>query len=171
MAFFTKIRAFCGEFFLESDGVSLVRVAFSAPDGFSEAGENCPVLRSARGQFAEYFAGTRKQFNLPIAYSGSFFREKVWAALREIPYGETRTYGEIAEIIGAPGASRAVGAVNHVNPLPIVVPCHRVVGADGKLVGYAGGTEMKRSLLEHERHFSRCGECGAEYHCGHGLSL
>lgn len=158
MAFFTKVRAFCGEFFLESDGAALVRVAFSEPEGFTESGENCPVLRIAQAQFAEYFSGTRKQFDLPVAGAGTFFQEKVWTALREIPYGETRTYGEIAAEIGVPGASRAVGAANHVNPLPIVVPCHRVVGAHGKLSGYAGGTEMKRALLEHERHFSRCGE-------------
>ena len=158
MAFFTKIRAFCGEFFLESDGAASVRVAFSVHGDFSASGENCPVLRIARAQFAEYFAGTRKQFDLPVACAGTFFQEKVWAALREIPYGETRTYGEIAAEIGVPGASRAVGAANHVNPLPIVVPCHRVVGARGKLSGYAGGTEMKRALLEHERHFSRRGE-------------
>lgn len=171
MVFFTKIRALCGTLFLESDGVSLVRVTFLKPEGFSESGEICPVLRSARRQFSEYFSGTRKIFDLPIMYSGTGFREKVWAALQEIPYGETRTYGEIAERIGTPRASRAVGAANHVNPFPIIVPCHRVVGAGGKLVGYAGSTEMKRALLEHERHFSRCGESSAEYHCGHGLSL
>lgn len=158
MAFFTKIRTFCGAFFLESDGVSLLRVAFSEPEFFSDSGENCRLLRTARVQFEEYFAGTRKKFDLPIACAGSFFQKKVWAALCEIPYGETRTYGEIAAEIGVPGAGRAVGAANHINPLPIVVPCHRVVGAHGKLVGYAGGIEMKRVLLEHERHFSRRGE-------------
>jgi methylated-DNA-[protein]-cysteine S-methyltransferase len=112
--------------------------------------DDLPVLAAARHQLGEYFAGERTDFDLPLAASGTAFQHKVWDALRRIDYGTTRSYGQIADEIGAPGAARAVGAANHDNPLAIVVPCHRVVGANGSLVGYAGGLEQKRTLLELE---------------------
>ena len=114
--------------------------------------ENCRNSLSDRAftQLEEYFAKKRKAFDLPLKIKGTPFQEKVWHALMEIPYGETRTYGEIAEKIGCPKGARAVGSVNHNNPLWIVVPCHRVVGKDGKLTGYAGGLLMKRKLLQIE---------------------
>ena len=102
-------------------------------------------------ELREYFAGTRRAFTLPLAPAGTPFQQEVWAALREIPYGETRTYGQIAARIGRPKACRAVGMANNRNPIGIVVPCHRVVGASGALVGYAAGLAVKESLLRLER--------------------
>ena len=101
-------------------------------------------------QLDEYFAGTRRTFDFPYRLHGTPFQEKVWAALRDIPYGETRSYKDIAEAIGRPKAFRAVGMANHANPIFIAIPCHRVSGASGSLVGYGGGLEMKKALLELE---------------------
>ena len=109
------------------------------------------ALPEATRQLAEYFAGRRRAFDLPLAPSGTDFQRQVWAALAEIPYGETRSYGQIAAAIGRPGASRAVGMANGRNPVSVVVPCHRVVGASGSLTGYAGGPERKQFLLDLER--------------------
>ncbi len=103
-----------------------------------------------RTQLAEYFAGTRTTFDLPLHLIGSAFQRKVWAALLEIPCGETTSYGELAAAIGVPGAARAVGLANGQNPVPIIVPCHRVIGANGSLTGYGGGLDAKRWLLTHE---------------------
>ena len=105
----------------------------------------------AHAQLAEYFAGERTAFDLELAPAGTPWQHRVWAALREIPHGETRSYGEIARALGAPGASRAVGHANGRNPISIVVPCHRVVGSDGRLTGYGGGMERKAALLALER--------------------
>lgn len=103
-----------------------------------------------RGQLAEYFAGTRQTFELPLAARGTPFQQQVWAALSEIPYAQTTSYGKIAASIGFPDRARAVGAANGQNPIPIIVPCHRVIGADGSLIGYGGGLDAKRWLLDHE---------------------
>jgi methylated-DNA-[protein]-cysteine S-methyltransferase len=103
-----------------------------------------------RRQLAEYFAGTRREFDLRLAPEGTPFERSVWEELRRIPFGETRSYGEIAQAIGRPGAARAVGRANGANPIPIVVPCHRVIGADGSLTGFGGGLEAKSRLLEIE---------------------
>ena len=105
----------------------------------------------ARAQLAEYFAGERAAFDLELDPAGTPWQRRVWAALRDIPHGETRSYGEIARALGAPGASRAVGHANGRNPISIVVPCHRVVGSDGRLTGYGGGMERKAALLALER--------------------
>lgn len=102
-------------------------------------------------QLGEYFAGVRKAFDFPYRLHGTPFQEKVWAALRDIPYGETHSYKDIAEAIGHPKAFRAVGMANHANPIFIAIPCHRVIGSGGSLVGYGGGLEMKRALLELEK--------------------
>jgi methylated-DNA-[protein]-cysteine S-methyltransferase len=102
-------------------------------------------------QLAAYFRGELIEFALPVAAPGTPFQQRVWAALRLIPYGETRSYGEVAAEIGNPAASRAVGAANGRNPVSIVVPCHRVVGSTGRLTGYAGGLTTKEQLLAHER--------------------
>lgn len=117
--------------------------------------EETPLLASAAKQLREYFNGARRTFDLPLAPEGTAFQRSVWDRLREIPYGETRSYGEIAREIGNAKASRAVGMSNHRNPIAIVIPCHRVIGAGGKLVGYAGGLDIKRALLNLE--------------CGHSL--
>ena len=103
-----------------------------------------------RGQLAEYFAGDRQDFDLALAPVGTPFELAVWEALRRIPFGETRSYGEIAQEIGRPGAARAVGRANGANPIPIVVPCHRVIGSDGSLTGFGGGLAAKSRLLEIE---------------------
>jgi methylated-DNA-[protein]-cysteine S-methyltransferase len=105
----------------------------------------------ARTQLEQYFAGERTTFDLPLAAEGSEFERRVWRALEDIPYGETQSYGEVADRIGAPGAARAVGLANGRNPISIVVPCHRVIGANGTLTGYGGGLERKRFLLELEQ--------------------
>jgi len=109
-----------------------------------------PVLAKTIEQLREYFAGERTTFDLPLRTGGTPFQRKVWEALAEIPYGETWTYAELARRIGSPTAVRAVGAANGQNPLPIVLPCHRVIGSNGKLVGYGGGMDRKRFLLELE---------------------
>jgi methylated-DNA-[protein]-cysteine S-methyltransferase len=106
------------------------------------------VLAEAAGQLEEYFAGERRAFDLPLRFTrGSAFERRVWHALLGIPYGRTTTYGALAAALGDPGLARAVGAANGRNPIAIVVPCHRVVGANGRLVGYGGGLERKRALL------------------------
>ncbi|MEI2775498.1 MAG: methylated-DNA--[protein]-cysteine S-methyltransferase [Tetrasphaera sp.] len=110
-----------------------------------------PVLQDTAGQLAEYFAGRRRAFDLPLAPRGDAFQQDVWALLQDIPYGKTRSYGDLAAALGRPGAARAVGAANGANPISIVIPCHRVVGADGTLTGYAGGLDRKRFLLDLER--------------------
>ena len=106
-----------------------------------------PLLEEGRRQLLEYLSGDRKEFDLPLAPKGTPFQRKVWAALRDIPYGQTRSYREIALAVDCPRGFRAVGMANHNNPIPIFIPCHRVVGADGSLTGYAGGVELKRALL------------------------
>lgn len=115
----------------------------------AEAREH-PVLLETERQLGEYFAGARKAFSLPLDFAGTEFQRSVWAALLTIPYGETRSYGQIARQIGRPKAVRAVGAANGRNPLSIVAPCHRVIGASGELTGFAGGLATKRFLLELE---------------------
>jgi len=109
------------------------------------------LLRAAQKQFEEYFAGTRQAFELPLHPHGTPFQLEVWGALLSIPYGETTSYAQIARRIRRPSAVRAVGAANGANPLSIIVPCHRVIGSDGELVGYGGGLPAKRWLLAHER--------------------
>jgi len=106
-----------------------------------------PTLLETERQLAEYFAGTRKNFTVALDFAGTEFQKKVWQALLAIPFGQTRSYGEIAKALGNPGASRAVGAANGRNPISIIAPCHRVIGASGKLTGFAGGLEAKAHLL------------------------
>ncbi|MFC0677324.1 methylated-DNA--[protein]-cysteine S-methyltransferase [Lysobacter korlensis] len=119
-----------------------------APD--SSGCRACEVLHTACTQLREYFAGTRRVFELPLTPKGTAFQRMVWQALAEIPFGQTASYAQLAMRLGRPTASRAVGAANGRNPLPIVVPCHRVIGADGSLTGFAGGLDTKRFLLTHE---------------------
>ena len=106
-----------------------------------------PILLETERQLSEYFSGGRTEFDLPLQPDGSEFQKKVWQALREIPFGQTRSYIELAKAVGSSKAARAVGAANSKNPLSIIVPCHRVVGADGSLTGFAGGIETKAALL------------------------
>ena len=118
-----------------------------APDPATRGPADPRGLEAATEALDAYFAGALTTFDLPLAARGTPFQERVWAALREIPYGSTASYGQLAAALGAPGASRAVGAANGRNPLSIVVPCHRVVGSAGAITGYAGGVERKRFLL------------------------
>ena len=110
-----------------------------------------PVLRCAERELRDYFAGARQRFTVALDPVGTVFQQQVWAALLTIPFGETRSYAEIARQIGRPQASRAVGAANGRNPISIIAPCHRVIGANGALTGFAGGLEAKEFLLGHER--------------------
>lgn len=122
-------------------------LAGGSPFAISET----PLIREAARQLYEYLDGKRKVFCVPLELEGTPFQKKVWQALTEIPYGQTRTYREIAERIGNPKAARAVGMANNRNPAAVFVPCHRVIGADGSLVGYAGGLDIKKKLLDLER--------------------
>jgi methylated-DNA-[protein]-cysteine S-methyltransferase len=124
-----------------------------AESGFELEREDArdPVLVQAARELHEYFAGERREFSVPLDFTGTEFQNKVWRALRAIPFGETRSYGELAAQIGAPKASRAVGAANGRNPIPIILPCHRVIGSSGSLTGFGGGLPMKKQLLAHEQ--------------------
>ena len=110
-----------------------------------------PLLQQAARELHEYFAGERREFSVALDFTGTEFQNKVWRALQSIPFGETRSYGELAAQIGAPKASRAVGAANGRNPIPIILPCHRVIGSSGSLTGFGGGLPMKKQLLAHEQ--------------------
>ncbi len=128
----------------EGGALVSLRVGEAKTEG---GGEDALLCERAARELGEYFAGQRRGFSLPLAPRGTEFQKRVWQALRDIPYGQTATYGDIARAIGKPKASRAVGAACHANPIWIVVPCHRVVGASGRLTGYAGGLDMKKELL------------------------
>ena len=116
------------------------------------------VFDEAISQIIAYFAGDLREFDLPLYLAGTQFQRRLWAALREIPYGTTTSYGVLAAQLGNPKASRAVGAANGANPLPIIIPCHRVVGANRSLTGFGGGVETKKFLLEHEQEHFASGE-------------
>jgi methylated-DNA-[protein]-cysteine S-methyltransferase len=119
--------------------------------GFGESEQNEPVSAACERQIQEYFEGSRQAFDLPLAPPGSDFQKRVWAELLRIPFGETITYMELARRVGHPGAARAVGRANATNPIALIVPCHRVIGSNGKLTGYAYGIEIKEKLLAWER--------------------
>jgi methylated-DNA-[protein]-cysteine S-methyltransferase len=120
-----------------------------AREGFTLCVDRRRTALVAR-QLREYHAGLRRAFDLPLAPSGTPWQQAVWRALRTIPFGETRTYAQVAALIGQPGSARAVGSANAANQLPLVIPCHRIVGSDGSLTGFAGGLHLKARLLEHE---------------------
>lgn len=139
-----------GKLCIGEEDDSITRVTWSkVPQEYIQ--EETELILNCKIQLEEYFAGNRKQFDLPLAPKGTDFQKRVWKALTDIPYGETRTYGEIAAAVGSPKAARAVGMANNKNPIGIIIPCHRVVGVDGKLVGYAGGMEKKEWLLNLEQ--------------------
>ena len=141
-----------GRLRLLSDGRQLTAIEFEGQYAdLGEASEQTDrALAPALRQLEEYFQGRRKDFDLPLAVAGTQFQQSVWRALIAIPYGEVRSYGDIAKAIKRPRAVRAVGAANGRNPLPIVVPCHRVIGSNGALTGFAGGLQAKRTLLRLE---------------------
>lgn len=136
---------------LVSNGSQLTGIEFEGQYGEDEGREvRDAVLAASAEQLGDYFAARRRAFELPLAAHGTPFQQSVWAALARIPYGELRSYRDIAQSIGNPAAVRAVGAANGRNPLPIVVPCHRVIGSDGALTGFAGGLAIKSFLLRLE---------------------
>ncbi|HEX7187332.1 MAG TPA: methylated-DNA--[protein]-cysteine S-methyltransferase [Actinomycetes bacterium] len=149
--FTTTVDSPVGQLLLTSDGESLTRLLFAAAPDPDWSTEPCAVLDRAVAQLAEYFAGERTDFDLPLEPAGTPFQLTVWQALRDIPYAETINYGQLALRVGNAKASRAVGLANGRNPISIVVPCHRVIGADGSLTGYGGGLDRKRTLLDLER--------------------
>ena len=141
-----------GRLWLLQEDAAIVCLTGTEPADLSlYLSEKTPLLTESERQLTEYFTGQRKAFDLPLAPVGTPFQRSVWQALREIPYGETRTYKEIAEAIGRPKAFRAVGQANNRNPLMIVQPCHRVIGTNGSLTGFAYGTDMKQFLLDLEK--------------------
>lgn len=139
---------------ISDNGEAITEIFFAEEVPEQPLGEESNLARQAIRELNEYFAGERTEFSLPLQPSGTEFQKKVWLALREIPYGETRSYGQIAQAVGNPKACRAVGMANNRNPISIVVPCHRVIGANGGLTGYGGGLPIKERLLELERRYS-----------------
>lgn len=152
---YTYLESPIGPLLLAGDGVRLSKVGF--PNGKGRVAPRDDWRRDddqfveARAQLSAYFAGELRSFDLELMPVGSPFQLSVWQALTAIPYGATTSYGELAHRIGRPSASRAVGAANGANPIPIIVPCHRVIGASGALTGFGGGIETKRWLLAHEQ--------------------
>lgn len=141
-----------GRITLASDGSSLTQLVYGAAE-LEGAQTPTALTNEAANQIQEYLAGKRKSFDLPLDPAGTPFQKKVWQALAEIPYGETRSYQQVASAIGNPKAMRAVGGANNKNPLPILIPCHRVIGVNGDLVGYAAGLKIKRFLLDLEQQY------------------
>ena len=143
-----------GPLTLTSDGAALTGIYFhkqrhgEAPEGPLGADK---IIDATRKQLDSYFAGKRRTFDVPLAPRGTAFQTRVWSALTKIPYGETKSYGAIANVIGSPKAVRAVGAANGRNPIPIIIPCHRVIGANGSLTGFGGGMAWKELLLDLEK--------------------
>ena len=152
---YTYFEGPIGRLLLTSDGTALTGLYMEpsrkaqSTDGWAEDVMVAPLLATVR-QLTEYFDGTRRKFDLPLRLQGTTFQTRVWRELTEIPYGQTWSYGQLAQRIDKPSASRAVGLANGRNPISILVPCHRVIGADGSLTGYGGGIERKRWLLQHE---------------------
>jgi len=151
----TEHHSLIGTLTLAADETGLRHIIFPSGSRAFEAPENWSVnsagFSQIRQELDEYFAGKRRQFSIRISPAGTVFQQSVWKALQEIDYANTCSYGDIALKIGKPSASRAVGAANRANPIPIIVPCHRVIGASGKLTGFGGGLHTKAWLLSHER--------------------
>ena len=167
MAYQAIIPSPLGKIYIEGSDAGLTRISFwkedvSGPEAEAIHNNQIPdCLKDCAQQLTEYFAGTRKEFDLKLDFGDApAFHKEVWKMVKLIPYGRTRTYAEIAEIIDHQYAYRAVGHANGMNPLPIVIPCHRVIGKDGSLTGYAYGLEMKRWLLSHESpgHYMKQGD-------------
>lgn len=147
---FYKYRTIIGPLFILENNGSIVGIS-NKVEGWQGINKETEVIKETYRQLSEYFAGKRDSFDIPIKTQGTDFQEKVWNALKQIPYGETRSYKEIAIAIGKPKAMRAVGMANNRNPIMIVIPCHRVIGANGQLIGYGGGLDVKEKLLTLEK--------------------
>ena len=143
-----------GIYTVAEDGEGICALFFGERPGKEKwTMQETPLLKRAAAQMAEYFSGARRSFDLPLSLKGTPFQMADWAALREIPYGQTRCYQQIAEQLGNPKACRAVGIANNRNPVAVIIPCQRVLGKDGKLVGYAGGLSVKQGLLALEQKY------------------
>lgn len=140
-----------GRVLISSDGSFITAVKYEIPECAGFEGAPDALTERAAKQLGEYFAGKRREFDLPLRTGGTDFQRAVWEKLQGIPYGETRSYKQVAQMIGNSKASRAVGLANNRNPISIIIPCHRVVGSNGALVGYAGGLDAKQKLLNLER--------------------
>lgn len=153
--FYTHLDSPIGRLLLAGDGHALHRIGFPAGKAAMQPESDWlrrnGVFHEAIAQLNAWFAGELHQFDLPLAPQGTPFQQRVWKALLDIPYGETRSYGDVARQIGKPTASRAVGAANGLNPIPIIIPCHRVIGSSGQLVGFGGGLPTKKWLLALEQ--------------------
>jgi methylated-DNA-[protein]-cysteine S-methyltransferase len=160
--FFSTMSSPVGRLTLVGQGDDLVGLSFDkdplAAQMRTGGARDDGRLRPAVEQLEEYFAGARTRFELSLVPPGTPFQKKVWAALVRIPFGATATYGEIARAVGRPDASRAVGGANHRNPIAIIIPCHRVIGADGSMTGYGGGLSRKRLLLDLETRVASAGQ-------------
>ncbi|WP_276798392.1 methylated-DNA--[protein]-cysteine S-methyltransferase [Fusobacterium gonidiaformans] len=152
MKYYIKYVSPVADLYLVEEQGQLVEIAFHHLEKKEEMEEkNTELLQEVKRQLEEYFSGRLQNFDLPLKPKGTDFQKQVWKALLMIPYGETKSYGDIAKQIGKEKAVRAVGGANHVNPISIVIPCHRVIGKNGNLTGYGGGLEVKEKLLELER--------------------
>lgn len=145
-------RTDMGTFKIAEDGIGITELEIADEKLIQDVDTaETPLLKAAAEQLEEYLSGERKSFDLPLNPKGTEFQKKVWNVLKTIPYGETRSYKQVAEAVGKPAAARAVGMANNRNPIMIVVPCHRVIGANGDLVGYGGGLDLKARLLKLEK--------------------
>lgn len=151
MAFYINYQSPIGNLFIREQAKKLTHISFQNCAENTDIPQQTPLLAQTVHQLDEYFAGTRKVFDLPLAPQGTSFQKKIWQALTTIPYGQTESYFGIAHKIGHPKACRAVGMANHQNPIVIVIPCHRVIGKNGSLVGYGGGLTIKEFLLNLEK--------------------
>jgi methylated-DNA-[protein]-cysteine S-methyltransferase len=157
MIYFDTYMSPHGEMVIRSNGIALTGLYFSGQRYFpsdQSAWQRDPssaLIRQTQRELAEYYSGTRTEFTLPMAADGTDFQRRVWQAISEVRCGETISYATLAERSGHPGAARAAGAATGQNPISIIVPCHRIVGSNGKLTGYAGGLDRKQALLAHER--------------------
>jgi methylated-DNA-[protein]-cysteine S-methyltransferase len=150
MTAFTFVETPIGEILIAGDADAVHEIHFAPATPHDDWTRDDSALKYASVQLRSYFAGKRRDFDFPLVPRGTEFQRVVWTALRQIPFGETTTYGEIARTIARPDAVRAVGAANGANPIPIVIPCHRVIGSNGSLTGFGGGLPAKRWLLDHE---------------------
>lgn len=151
MKYYTKLNSPVGLIILVGDSDGLSELCFGKAELSRDCVENADFFIDTVKQLKEYFAGKRSEFKIKLNPQGTDFQKRVWRELIKIPYGETRSYGEIAKAIGRPGAARAVGMANSRNPLPVIIPCHRVIGADGTLTGFSSGLELKSQLLAVEK--------------------
>jgi methylated-DNA-[protein]-cysteine S-methyltransferase len=164
--YYSELDSPVGTLLLRGNGQALTHLHMHNQKHRSDLPENCErndrAFRDIREQLNAYFAGKLQRFDVPLAGEGTAFQKTVWRALLDIPFGTTQTYGELAKRLGNANASRAVGLANGRNPIGIIVPCHRVIGANGSLTGYAGGLERKQWLLAHEQKFARHAQIGLE---------